>query len=117
MENKIENILFKERRRFPRFPFRITVFCTDSFSHKVHEAKAYDISSHGIRIVSDAYFVPGSRVELCIHMPDNGEQVRLGAEVVWSKIAEDNLFMTGISILNDTLKAADLALRSIQANL
>jgi len=113
----MQNFHFRERRKFPRFPFRIMVFCIGSSSNEVHEVKTSDISTHGLKIISDVDFSTGSKLDLCIHMPDNGEVIHVGGDVVWSKKTEDSRYLIGISISGYSLKAAPMALRSIQASL
>jgi hypothetical protein len=108
---------FRERRSCPRFYARIAVLCVNPATSIVYLAMTHELSAHGIRIISTEPIQPSSLLNICINMPDNGEQINVRGQVVWSQQVNDDHFMIGIHLKNCALKPVPIALRSIQANL
>jgi hypothetical protein len=108
---------FFERRSAPRFYARISILCINPANSRVYFAKTHEISAYGIRLIATEAIEPSTRLNLCINMPDNGEQINVRGDVVWSKKLNDDHYMVGVHLTDSTLKPIPLALRSIQASL
>ncbi|MCX5705671.1 MAG: PilZ domain-containing protein [Candidatus Omnitrophica bacterium] len=106
---------FTERRSSPRFHARVAVLCVNPANSRVYLSKSYDLSTYGIRLILTEPIKPLTDLSMCLHMADNGEQINVRGEVVWSRKADDDHFMVGVRLKDCALRPVSIALRSIQA--
>ena len=106
---------FTERRSSSRFQARVATLCVNPANSRVYLAVTYDLSAHGIRLILTESIKPSTILNMCLHMADNGEEINVRGEVVWSRKANDDHFMIGISLKDCVLKPVPITLRSIQA--
>ena len=113
----MQEIDYHDRRSCPRFYARIAVLCVNPATCRVYLAKTHELSAHGIRLVTTEPIKTLTLLNFCINMPDNGEQINVRGQVVWSCKADDDHYMIGVRLKDCTLKPVPIALRSIQARL
>jgi len=106
---------FTERRSSPRFQARVAALCVNPANSRVYLAKSHDLSAHGIRLILTEPIKPLTILNICLHMADNGEEINVCGEVVWSSKVDDDHFMIGLRLKDCTLKPVPITLRSIQA--
>ena len=97
-----------DRRRFPRVQANV-LFRPAGLSLFHHKRSPKDISLGGARILSDADFEIGDRLDLEVLLPD-GSTVRCWAQVVWVAKQE----MSAPAPFEVGLKFTDLASEDVQ---
>lgn len=108
---------FKEKRSFPRFPIVIPLTYSILNSPKINQTQTQDISVCGIGFITDEELAPNTPLDLCLTMPDNGEQIHVKAEVVWSEKTAFNGYRVGVNLKDSRLKPIPLVLRIVQTKL
>lgn len=77
----------------------------------------HDISGQGLGLVSAEELPQNTPVAVCLKIPDNGEEVILEAEVVWSMPIDGAKYRSGLKLKNSHLKPIPLVLRTIYSKL
>jgi hypothetical protein len=79
---------FVERRSFMRFPVKIPASYLEPDANNMINTQTYDISAQGLCLLADRQLPPGTFLDICLRMADNGEQIYRKGEVVWSNTVD-----------------------------
>jgi Tfp pilus assembly protein PilZ len=104
---------FVEKRTFPRFPVAIPISCFIPDLNRTINTCTCDISAIGVGIVVDEELSAGTRLDLCLNMPDNGEKINRKAKVVWFNVMSTSSYRVGIRLEEPNIKPIPLVLRTI----
>ena len=104
---------FVEKRSYPRYPISIPVSCFLPETNKTVNTCTCDISAIGVGIIACDELLPGTWLNLCLQMPDNGEKISRKAKVIWSNLMSANSYRVGIKLEESNLKPIPLVLRAI----
>ncbi|MDD2680185.1 MAG: PilZ domain-containing protein [Candidatus Omnitrophica bacterium] len=77
----------------------------------------HDISAQGVGLITAEALPVNSPLNICLKIPDNGEEVQLEAEVIWSKQLEASKYRCGLKLKGVQIKPIPLVLRTIYAKL
>ena len=121
----MENLGFKERRAFARFPVKILLryfnlnlppHLTNGCGGLPGEARAQtqDISAKGLCLVTREALAADASLDIWLQMPDNGEQIYIEGKVVWFHLLEPDKYKVGVNLENTELNPILLALKAIQ---
>jgi hypothetical protein len=77
----------------------------------------HDISGQGIGLITSEEVPVNTPLNICLKVPDNGEEIQLDAEVVWSKQIGESKYRCGLKLKGVQLKPIPLVLRTIYARL
>ena len=116
-EAAIDKTDFSEKRTAPRFAVSIPTNYVHPQTNEVAYAHTHDISDIGLGLVTNYELPTGTPIDLKLIMMDNGEEIRVKGQVLWSRLDQENEFRSGIKLQDCTIKAIPLTLRAIQANL
>lgn len=105
----------QERRSYERFAVPIPVFYEDANFTARTDAKTNDISVEGLSLSTDKSLIPGTVLDICLQMIDNGEKILLKGRVIWSRIVEFGRYRAGVKIELSKLKPIALVLRTIKS--
>lgn len=115
MEKIILEQKFRERRKFPRFTVAIPLTYSPLNSHRVNKTQTQDISVCGIGFIAKGELTVDAFLDLWLNMPDNGQQIHIKGEVVWSRRIEHNNYRVGVDLKDSTLEVISIVLRIIQS--
>ncbi|MFA5063088.1 MAG: PilZ domain-containing protein [Candidatus Omnitrophota bacterium] len=111
-----ENYL-QDKRKSVRFlitiPIKYTKLDVECFDSKY----THDISSQGLGVISSEKLPLNTPIILCLKIPDNGEEIVLEAEALWSRQMADLTYRSGLRIKNPPIKPIPLVLRTIYSRL
>jgi hypothetical protein len=113
----MENLGFKERRVFARFPVKILLRYFNLNSLGEAHAQTQDISAKGICLVTREALAEDTPLDIWLQMPDNGEQIYIKGKVVWSNMIEPDKYRVGVNLENTELNPISLALKAIQVRI
>ncbi len=107
---------FSEKRKFVRFLVSIPLKYA-RLSIKPHiSAMTKDISAQGLGLITAEELPVNSSLNICLAMADNGEEIPLETEVVWSRSESGtSKFCSGLKIKNRQIKPIPLVLRTINS--
>ncbi len=107
---------FSEKRKFVRFLVSIPLKYA-KLSIKPHiPAFTRDISAQGVGLITAEELPVGRSLSMCLSIADNGEEIPLEADVVWSKQnGVPNQFCSGLRIRGSQIKPIPLVLRTINS--
>ena len=103
-----------EKRAFPRFPVNIPLNYTENNSQKTGSAQTHDISALGLCIITREKLAAGQRLDICLWMTDNGEQINRRGKVIWSDSFDYYKYKSGVQLEEPKLKPIELVLRTIK---
>jgi len=104
-----------EKRKFARFLISIPLkYVNISIKHLANVAVS-DISTEGLSLITAEELPLNAPVDICLVIPDNGEEFALAAEVLWSKCNSSGLYRSGLKLKNTQLKPIPLVLRTINS--
>ena len=106
-----------EKREVIRFAIAIPLKYAKTNLKDLTGISARDISANGLGLVTAEELPINAPLSLCLKMPDNGEEINLEAEVVWSQHLDTNEYRCGLRLKNIQLKPIPLVLRTIYARL
>lgn len=106
-----------EKREAIRFAIAIPLKYARTNLKDITGISARDISANGLGLVTVEELPINAPLNLCLKMPDNGEEINLEAEVVWSQHLDTNEYRCGLRLKNIQLKPIPLVLRTIYAKL
>jgi hypothetical protein len=109
----MESTFVSDKRRTPRFQVSIPVGQI-VYNDKHVTSHTFDISADGLGLLMDAEIPLGQTIEMCLHMPDNGEAINFHGKAVWMTVAGPNRYRAGIVIEEEHLKPIPLVLRTIR---
>ncbi len=116
-ETTMERADCAEKRKAPRFAVSIPVNYVSPLTSEITCAHTHDISDIGLGLVTNYELPTGSPLDLKLIMMDNGDEIRLKGQVLWSRLNQENEFRSGVGLQDCQLKAIPLTLRTIQSNL
>ena len=110
----MENLGFKERRAFARFPVKILLrYCNLNLPGEAR-AQTQDISAKGLCLETKEALAADASLDIWLQMPDNGEQIYIEGKVVWFHLLEPDKYKVGVNLENTELNPILLALKAIQ---
>ncbi|MFA5100587.1 MAG: PilZ domain-containing protein [Candidatus Omnitrophota bacterium] len=109
----MDSTFVSDKRKAPRFQVSIPVLQI-RYNNSAINSHTFDISADGIGLVMDAELPLGKTIEMCLHMPDNGESINFHGKAVWMTVAGPNRYRAGIVIEEEHLKPIPLVLRTIR---
>ena len=77
----------------------------------------HDISAQGVGLITAEEIPMNSPLNICLKVPDNGEEIQLEAEVVWSKQIDASRYRCGLKLKGIPIKPIPLVLRTIYSRL
>ncbi len=110
----MHNAEVPEKRRFARFLISIPLKYARASIKEISDVKVNDISAEGISLITAEELPVKSPLNICLVIPDNGEEVALDAEVVWSKCNGNGHYRSGLR-LNSAIKPIPLVLRALNS--
>ena len=109
----MDSVFVSDKRHTPRFQVSIPVLQLRHENGTIN-SHTFDISADGIGLVMDAEVPLGQTMEMCLHMPDNGESINFHGKAVWMTVAGPNRYRAGIMIEEEHIKPIPLVLRTIR---
>ncbi|MCX5706960.1 MAG: PilZ domain-containing protein [Candidatus Omnitrophica bacterium] len=106
-----------DKRNFVRFLISIPLKYAKIGIDKFVSACTHDISAEGIGLITAEELPVNTLLNLCLNIPDNGEEIPLEAEVIWSQEINSNQYRNGLRLKNSRLKPIPLVLRTINSRL
>ena len=107
-----------EKRKLVRFlvtiPLKYAKLAIKNFSGTTC---THDISAQGVGLITAEELPLNSPLNICLKIPDNGEEILLDAEVVWIKQLDCSNYRCGLKLKNSKIKPIPLVLRTIYARL
>jgi hypothetical protein len=108
---------FVEKRKFVRFlvsiPLKYAKLSIAPLEMKTAATK--DISAQGLGLITAEELPVNTPLRVSLTIPDNGEEIPLEAEVVWSRMSAEGLCSSGLAIKNTSLKPIPLVLRTLNS--
>ena len=77
----------------------------------------HDISAQGVGLITAEELPVNSPLDICLKVPDNGEEISLEAEVVWSEQTNSSGYRSGVKLKSGLIKPIPLVLRTIYSKL
>lgn len=112
-----ETNFLKERRVFPRFAIPISVRYTAPDLILTIETSTHDISAEGLGLFLDKPLNVGTKLEVCLRMADNGEEIFVKGKIVWINPISSDKYRLGVKLESSGLQPIPLVLRTIQSRL
>ncbi|MDO8661666.1 MAG: PilZ domain-containing protein [Candidatus Omnitrophota bacterium] len=107
----------QERRKLVRFLVAIPLKYVSSNLKSINATCTQNISGQGLGLISDEELPINTPLIICLKVPDNGEEITLEAEVVWSKQVDDFKYRYGLKLKSRPIKPIPLVLRTIYSKL
>jgi len=107
----------REKRKFVRFLIAIPLKYAKMGIDKLSAARTYDISAQGVGLITAEELPVNTPLNICLKVPDNGEEIALGAEVAWSRQLDDSSYRSGLRLKSAQIKPIPLVLRTIDSRL
>lgn len=107
----------QEKRKLVRFLVAIPLKYVNSNVKNINSTCTHDISSQGLGLVSAEELPLNTPLVICLRVPDNGEEVILEAEVVWSMRIDAYQYRSGLKLKSRPIKPIPLVLRTIYSRL
>ncbi|MDD2927792.1 MAG: PilZ domain-containing protein [Candidatus Omnitrophica bacterium] len=77
----------------------------------------HDISAQGVGLITAEELPVNSPLNICLKVPDNGEEIQLEGEVVWSRQVDASKYRCGLKLKGLQIKPIPLVLRTIYSRL
>ncbi len=106
----------QEKRKLVRFLITIPLKYAKMSLKTVDSICTHDISAQGVGLITAEELPVNTPIVLCLKIPDNGEEVSLEAEVIWSA-QTSSLYRSGVRLKNSPIKPIPLVLRTIYSKL
>ncbi len=106
-----------EKRKFVRFLISIPLKYAKIGIKKLVDSRTFDISAQGVGLITAEALPLNTPLNMRLWIPDNGENISLEAEVVWSMQLGIFRYKHGLRLKNLQIKPVPLVLRTIQAAL
>lgn len=106
---------FLEKRKFARFLISIPLKYVKMSIKQLTNVVTSDISAEGLSLITSEELPLNTPLNVCLVMPDNGEEIPLDAEVLWSKCNGVGRYRCGLKLMNYQLKPIPLVLRTINS--
>jgi hypothetical protein len=109
------NAGFLEKRKFVRFLISIPLKYVKMSIKQLSDIATSDISAEGLGLITAEELPLNTPLNICLVMPDNGEEIALDAEALWSKRNGSGSYRCGLRLKNTQLKPIPLVLRTINS--
>ncbi|MBN2831460.1 MAG: PilZ domain-containing protein [Candidatus Omnitrophica bacterium] len=106
---------FSEKRKFVRFLISIPLKYAKIGIQQFTGAVTKDISAEGLGLITTEELPVNTPLSICLTIPDNGEEIPLDAQVLWSKNDGAGNYHYGLKLKNTRLKPIPLVLRTLNA--
>ena len=106
-----------EKRKFVRFLIAIPLKYARMGIRKLGATCTHNISAQGLSLVTIEELPVNTSLDLSLKIPDNGEDIPLEAEVVWTQQMNGSGYRSGLKIRNTQIKPIPLVLRTINSRL
>jgi len=107
-----------EKRKLVRFivtiPLKYVKLAVKDFSGTLC---THDISAQGVGLITAEELPVNLPLNICLKVPDNGEEIQLEGEVVWSKQLDGSRYRCGLRLKGVPIKPIPLVLRTIYSRL
>jgi len=110
-------IYSQEKRKSARFLITIPLKYVMMSIRNLNLPGTRDISAHGVGLVTAEELPVNTPLTLCLKIPDNGEEILLDAQVVWSARIDSSKYRSGLKFKSGQVKAIPLVLRTIYSKL
>lgn len=107
----------QEKRKSVRFLITIPLKHSKLDAEILDSKCTRDISSYGLGVISAKELPLNTPIVVCLKLPDNGEEVILEAEVVWSTQISDSTYRSGLKLKKAPIKPIPLVLRTVYSRL
>ena len=107
----------QEKRKLVRFLIAIPLKYIAVNVKNLNSSCTHDISSQGLGLISPEELPLNTPLALCLKVPDNGEEILLEAEVIWSMQIDGSKYRSGLKLKNCPIKPIPLVLRTIYSKL
>ena len=104
-----------ERRKAVRFIISIPIRCFKVGLKEIKRAVTKDISAIGLGLITTEELPRDIPVCLSLILLDNGEEIPVEAEVVWSKNIINGNYHNGLKIKNKEIKPIPIVLRTLKS--
>ncbi len=106
---------FLEKRKFIRFLISIPLKYAKMSIKQLNDVVTSDISAEGLGLITAEELPLNTPLNICLVMPDNGEEITLDAEALWSKSKGTGRYRYGLKLKDTQLKPIPLVLRTINS--
>jgi hypothetical protein len=106
---------FLEKRKFARFLISIPLKYVKMSIKQLTNIVTSDISVEGLGLITAEELPLNTALNICLVMPDNGEEIALDVEALWSKCNGTGSYRCGLKLKNTRLKPIPLVLRTINS--
>ena len=106
---------FLEKRKFVRFLISIPLKCVKMSVKQLNGIATSDISVEGLGLITVEELPLNTPLDIRLVMPDNGEEIALDAEALWSKCNSAGNYRCGLKLRNTQIKPIPLVLRTINS--
>lgn len=106
---------FIEKRKFVRFLISIPLKYVKMSIKQITDVATSDISVEGLGLITTEELPLNTLLNICLVIPDNGEEIALDAEALWSKCNRAGNYRCGLKLKNTRLKPIPLVLRTINS--
>ncbi len=107
----------QERRKSVRFLVAIPFKYVSANIKNINLTCTQNISGQGLGLISDEELPLNTPLIICLKVPDNGEEITLEAEVVWSMQIDASKYRCGLKLKSQPIKPIPLVLRTIYSKL
>ncbi len=107
----------QEKRKAVRFLIAIPLKCVKGKEKDLNSTCTHDISCQGLGLISSEELPLNTPLLICLKVPDNGEEIVLEAEVIWSMQIDASKYRSGLKLNNHPIKPIPLVLRTIYSKL
>jgi len=106
---------FLEKRKFVRFLISIPLKYVKMSIKQLNGIATSDISAEGLGLITTEELPLNTPLNIHLVMPDNGEEIALDAEALWSKCNGTGNYRCGLKLKNTQIKPIPLVLRTINS--
>ena len=106
----------QEKRKLVRFLIAIPLKYAQMSWKTLNSICTHDISAQGVGLITAEALPLNTPIMLCLKIPDNGEEISLEAEVIWST-QTSSLYRSGVRLKGSAIKPISLVLRTIYSKL
>lgn len=107
----------QEKRKLVRFTIAIPLKYIKISVQDLNSSLTHDISGQGLGIITPEDLPLNTPLLVCLKIPDNGEEILLEAEAVWSIRTDNSHYRCGLKLKNKQIKPIPLVLRTIYSKL
>jgi len=107
----------QEKRKSVRFLVEIPLKYVMASIKNLSLPGTHDISSRGVGLITTEELPVNTPLTLCFKIPDNGEEILLDAQVVWSVQVGPSKYRSGLKLMSNYVKPIPLVLRTIYSKL